>query len=276
VLILLTNDDGYRAAGLRALRRALAPLGRVVTVAPAREMSGVSHALTLARPLSVEEIDEDLHAVDGTPTDCTNLALNALLPRRPDVLVSGANHGPNLGDDVTYSGTVGAAIEGTLFGVPSVAVSQEGGGEQADYSAAASVTREIARRLGERSLRLPRGALLNVNVPRGPVRGVRATRLARRSYQDSILEREDPRGKPYYWVGGRATWEAEEGSDRHALAEERKISVGLLGTDLSLCVPGATPPPAEEGCLDASLQPLIEALREHVGCTESAGAELDS
>ncbi len=277
MLILLTNDDGYRAAGLQALRRGLAPLGRVVTVAPAREMSGVSHALTLSRPLSVETIEEDVHAVDGTPTDCTNLALNHLLPGRPDVLVSGVNHGANLGDDVTYSGTVGAAIEGTLFGVPSIAVSQEGAGEGSDFTAVASVAREIARLLGTRSHRLPRGTLLNVNAPRASVSGVRATCLARRTYKDSIVQREDPRGRPYYWVGGSAIWEAWEGSDRHAVAQERAVSVTLLATDLSAGAPGAQPVKREEGCLDAALRPLIQGLSEHLGCaTRESCGERDS
>ncbi len=276
MLILLTNDDGYRAAGLQALRRGLAPLGRVITVAPAREMSGVSHAITLSRPLSVERIEEDLHAVDGTPADCANLALNHLLPGTPDVLISGANHGPNLGDDVTYSGTVGAAIEGTLFGVPSVAVSQEGGDQHADFSAAASVSREIARALGEGRMRLPHGALLNVNVPRGTVEGVRATRLARRTYSDPILEREDPRGRPYYWVGGRAVWDAVKGTDRHALVHEHAVSVGLLGTDLSRAVPGAQPARGEAGCLDASLAPLVAGLGEHLGCAIGPCEESES
>lgn len=274
MLILLTNDDGYRAAGLEALRRELAALGRVVTVAPAREMSGVGHALTLSRPLSVEELGEDLLVVDGTPTDCVNLALNALLPERPRVVVAGINHGQNLGDDVTYSGTVGAALEGSLFGLPSVAVSQARGDDSADFGPAARVTRELVDRLARERAVLPPRTLLNVNAPAGRPAAVSATRLARRTYTDAIVQREDPRGRPYYWVGGRAVWDAAPGTDRHAVAQEGAISVTLLGTDLSAAAPGAEPVPARPGCVDSSLAGLLEGLHaalEEAGVGRSAG-----
>jgi 5'-nucleotidase len=275
MLILLTNDDGYRAAGLRALREALAGHGRVVTVAPAREMSGVGHALTLSRPLSVEELGEDLLVVDGTPTDCVNLALNELVPERPDVVVAGINHGPNLGDDVTYSGTVGAALEGTLFGLPSVAVSQLGADPDSDFGPAAAFTAGLLRPLVG-SCRLPPNTLLNVNVPPGSPRAAVATRLARRTYTEGILRRGDPRGRTYYWVGGRPVWEDEPGTDRHAVTALGAVSVSLLSCDLSAGVPGAgrTDPPA--GCLDASLEPLLAELGEALPGPASAGGRREA
>lgn len=267
MLILLTNDDGYRAAGLQALRDGLARIGRVVTVAPVSEMSGVSHALTLSRPLSVDVIAPDLMAVDGTPTDCVNLAMNELLGELPHVCVAGVNHGPNLGDDVTYSGTVGAALEGTLFGVPSVAVSQIGGGADADFSVAAEVAASLAEILGRRRVRLPPGSFLNVNLPEGPPLGVSATRLARRTYRNGILTREDPRGRTYYWVGGEPVWDAAPGTDQHAVTGLSRVSVSLLGADLSLSVPGAPAARAVEGCVDAGLEEVVRIVGEALGRT---------
>ena len=209
----------------------------VVTVAPASEMSGVSHAITLTRPLSVDVIEDGLHAVDGTPTDCVNIALHRILPRAPDACVSGVNHGANMGDDVGYSATVGAAFEAALFGIPSVAVSQLRGAPHADFGVAAELAVSLVTILADGAVRLPPGTFLNVNVPDGPPRGLSATRLARRVYLDPIEEHGHPGGRTFYWVGGRPKWQSDPGTDHHAVVQLQHASVTLLGTDLSLAVP---------------------------------------
>jgi 5'-nucleotidase len=231
--ILLTNDDGVRATGIGLLRKALAPLGKVVVVAPEREQSAAGHALTLTSPLRIHWVDEDTISVDGTPTDCVLLAMRGLLDRRPNVLVSGMNHGPNLGDDVTYSGTVAAAFEGTLLGLPSIAISVNAWHDP-DFGAATAfaprITREVLRR------GLPNGALLNVNVPSLPldaVRGVRVTRLGKRLYRDDVVKQTDPRGKDYYWIGGKEPiWLPGEETDFEAV-EQGMISITPLHLDLT-------------------------------------------
>lgn len=240
MLFLLTNDDGYRAEGLAALREALLSVGRVVTIAPAREVSGISHALTLGRPLTVETLGEDRHVIDGTPTDCVYLALARLLRERPAVCVAGINHGPNLGDDVSYSGTVGAALEGALMGLPSLAVSQVLSPDRpARFRETAALAAGVARALARGDVTLPEGTFLSMNAPATPRRGVSVTRLARRRYLDPVSAREDPRGRTYYWVGGSPRWESEPGTDHHAVHSLGHVSLTLLGTDLSLAVPGA-------------------------------------
>lgn len=236
--LLLTNDDGYQAAGLQALSREVARTMDVVVVAPASEMSGVSHALTLSRPLTVERVAAGVHAVDGTPTDCVNLALNRLLAEPPEACVSGINHGGNLGDDVSYSGTVGAAYEATLFGIPSLAVSQVRGGAHASFEPAARLAAALARLLATRRLVLPPGTFLNLNVPDGAVRGVSVTRLARRRYHDETPPTADALGRLQYWVGGRPEWQSEPGTDHDAVSRHGHASLSLLGTDLSLAAPG--------------------------------------
>jgi 5'-nucleotidase len=214
-LILVTNDDGIHAQGLQALVDALEELGEVHVIAPDREQSAVGHALTLHRPLRVERIAERRFAVNGTPSDCVNLGVLGVLPEAPALVVSGINHGANLGDDVTYSGTVSAAMEGTLLGVPSMAVSQvdpDGGG----FEAAAEVARLVAARLLVEGL--PAKTFLNVNVPRGPLAGVRVTRLGHRVYREKVVQEVDPRGRSYYWIGaGPPVWEEDEGSDIAAI-----------------------------------------------------------
>jgi 5'-nucleotidase len=234
MLILVCNDDGIYAAGLRALEEALQPLGEVWVVAPDREQSATSHSLNLHRPLRVEEVGARRLAVDGTPTDCVNLAVNGILPARPALVVSGINHGGNLGDDITYSGTVSAAMEGTLLGVPSFAISlvtRERGG---DFGAAARFAARLATVVLE--LGLPRDTLLNVNVPSLPpseLRGYAVTRQGRRRYGDAIVEKVDPRGKKYYWIGGDDLgFVAEEGTDCSATASGY-ISVTPLHLDLT-------------------------------------------
>ncbi len=214
-VILVTNDDGIHARGLAVLAEALAPLGEVHVVAPDREQSAVGHALTLHRPLRVDRVADRKFAVNGTPSDCVNLAVLGLLPEPPVLVASGINHGTNLGDDVTYSGTVSAAMEGTLLGVPSMAVSQ------ADWEAdgcdgAGAVARAVAMRLLVEGL--PAKTLLNVNVPRGEIKGVRLTRLGHRVYREKVIREVDPRGRPYYWIGaGPPEWAEDPDADIAAL-----------------------------------------------------------
>ena len=234
-LILVSNDDGIHSEGLQALAGALAELGtEMVVVAPDREQSAVSHSLTLHRPLRVNAAGPGRFAIDGTPTDCVNLAINGILPRRPTLVVSGINKGANLGDDVTYSGTVSAAMEGTLLGVPSIAISQIGR-DEFRFDAAAN----FAARLAAWVLRdgLPRDTLLNVNVPPcldGSVpRGFALTRMGRRRYGDAVVEKVDPRGRKYYWIGGEEVAGIdEEGTDFHAVAAGL-ISVTPIHLDLT-------------------------------------------
>src|SRR5919201_3655911 len=227
-LLLVTNDDGVHAAGLAALAHALAALGDVYVVAPEREQSTCGHALTLHRPLRAVPVRERWFAVNGTPSDCVNLAVLGFLPERPVLVVSGINHGSNLGDDVTYSGTVSAAMEGTLLGVPSIAVSLVDGSE---FEHAARVARHVAMRVLIQGL--PPMTLLNVNVPPGTPKGVRLTRLGHRVYSGKIVEQRDPRGRPHYWIGaGPPAWEALEGTDMGAV-HEGYASVTPLHLDLT-------------------------------------------
>jgi 5'-nucleotidase len=233
-LILVSNDDGIHSAGIAALAEALGPVGEVVVVAPDRERSAVSHSLTLHRPLRVEEFGPARFAIDGTPTDCVNLAVNGILKRRPALVVSGINKGANLGDDVTYSGTVSAAMEGTLLGISSLAVSLLGR-TTFRFEVAADFMRHLATWVIERGL--PPDTLLNVNVPAlddgQPVRGFALTRMGRRRYGDAIVEKVDPRGKKYYWIGGEELeFVDEEGTDFHAVSQGL-ISVTPIHLDLT-------------------------------------------
>ncbi|HXA97708.1 MAG TPA: 5'/3'-nucleotidase SurE [Candidatus Dormibacteraeota bacterium] len=231
-VILVTNDDGIHARGLSVLAEALAPLGEVYVVAPDREQSAVGHALTLHRPLRVDRVADRKFAVNGTPSDCVNLAVLGLLPEPPVLVAAGVNHGSNLGDDVTYSGTVSAAMEGTLLGVASMAVSQpdpeaDGNG----FDAAGEVARAVATRLLVEGL--PAKTLLNLNVPRGPVKGVRLTRLGHRVYREKVIREVDPRGRPYYWIGaGPPEW-AEDAASDIAAVHAGFASVTPLHLDLT-------------------------------------------
>src|SRR6202158_5793801 len=207
-VILVTNDDGVHAAGLGALAAALDELGEVYVVAPDREQSAVGHALTLHRPLRVTQVGERRFAVNGTPSDCVNLAVLGLLPERPVLVAAGINHGSNLGDDVTYSGTVSAAMEGTLLGVPSIAVSQADAGT-AGFEGATAVAPLLASRVLVEGL--PAKTLLNVNVPGGTADAIRLTRLGHRVYREKVVQEVDPRGQPYYWIGaGPPEWAEDE------------------------------------------------------------------
>jgi len=231
--ILVTNDDGIHAAGLRALAEALRPLGRVTVIAPDREQSAASHALTLHRPLRIKKVEEGILSVDGTPTDCVLLGVHGFLRRMPGLVVSGINHGPNMGNDTSYSGTVAAAIEGTFLGIPSVAISLATWSE-ADFAPAAAVAHELVKLLLARGIHT--GMCLNVNVPpipRAEMKGVRVTRLGKRVYRDVIVEKTDPRGKLYYWIGGEdPTWEPDELSDFNAV-NEGYVSVTPLSLELT-------------------------------------------
>ncbi len=232
-LILVSNDDGIHSEGLTALADVLGDLGEVYVVGPDRERSAASHSLTLHRPLRVTELGPRRYAVDGTPTDCVNLAINGILPRRPQLVVAGINKGANLGEDITYSGTVSAAMEGTLLGAPSLAVSQVGR-DQFEFGTAAAFARALAAYvLGHR---LPRDTLLNVNVPKGPaesVRGFTLTRQGRRRYGNAIVEKADPRGRKYYWIGSdEFEFEEEEGTDFSAVSRGL-ISITPIHLDLT-------------------------------------------
>jgi len=212
-VLLVTNDDGAHAEGLAALASALADLGEVYVIAPEREQSACGHALTLHRPLRVTRLRDRWFSVNGTPSDCVNLGVLGFLPEPPLLVASGINHGSNLGDDVTYSGTVSAAMEGTLLGVPSLAVSLLDGG---DFGQAGRVARLVAARLLVEGL--PAKTLLNVNVPARAPRGVRVSRLGHRVYTEKIVEQQDPRGRSHYWIGaGEPRWETLEGTDMAAV-----------------------------------------------------------
>ena len=231
--ILLANDDGYQAQGLRMLARSLSDLADVTVVAPDRNRSGASNSLTLDSPLRVERVDEHTYYVNGTPTDCVHIAITGLLEQPPDMLISGINHGANLGDDVLYSGTVAAAMEGRFLGIPSLAVSLVlEMGEH--FETAATLT----RRLVERSLAdpLPADSILNVNVPDVPlerIRGVRPTRLGFRHKSEPVIKALDPKNRPIYWIGAAgAGQDTGPGTDFHAIADEC-VSISPIKVDLT-------------------------------------------
>jgi 5'-nucleotidase len=196
-LILVTNDDGVHSAGIHALAAAMKPLGDIIVVAPLTEASAIGHALTLRRPLRIENIGENVHAVDGTPTDCVNIACEIILKRLPDLVVSGINKGWNLGDDITYSGTVSGALEGALLGVPSIAVSLKRS-QVFDFGPSAEAAAIVAKMVLEKGI--PPRTLLNINVPKGTPKGLRVTTQAKRNHVTQIDARTDPRGSAYYWI----------------------------------------------------------------------------
>lgn len=231
--ILISNDDGIHSEGIKALARALKRVGEVFVVAPDRERSAASHSLTLHRPLRVEKIGLNAYAIDGTPTDCINLAVNGILKKRPDLVVSGINKGGNLGDDVTYSGTVSAAMEGTLLGIPSFAISLVSiSRENFDFKNAARFAARLARFILKN--RLPKDTLLNINVPDvDDIKGYRITKQGKRLYGDAIVEKVDPRGKKYYWIGGDILkWEGGEDTDFKAITSNF-ISITPVHLDMT-------------------------------------------
>jgi 5'-nucleotidase len=229
-ILLLTNDDGVHARGLRTLREALGQLGRVVVVAPTTEQSATSHAITIDRPLRHTEHASDLHSIDGTPADCIYLALfeQRFLPRRPDLVVSGINHGSNLGTSVFYSGTVAGAREGALRGIPSIAFSHDGEGD-AEWLASfvcAMVGRMLS--VGDAPSHVP---LLNVNLPREAPKGVRVTHVGRHIYEERVIPRVDPGGREYFWIGGKVIdYGVTEGSDKKAV-DDGYVSITALALE---------------------------------------------
>ncbi len=227
--ILVTNDDGYFSGGIAALVRALEAVGEVSVVAPASEQSATAHSLTLTRPLRARQIAERRYTVDGTPTDCVMLALTNILPHRPDIVVSGINHGANLGDDVTYSGTVAGAFEAAIFKLPGIAVSLTA--REGDFTHAANFAADLTRRVLSEGL--SEGTILNVNIPPGEIRGARLTHQGVASATPEIVEGVDPRGKSYYWIGvQKLSWKEDRSSD-YAAVEEGLVSITPLRTDLT-------------------------------------------
>jgi 5'-nucleotidase len=229
--ILVTNDDGIYSEGIRKLAEALEPLGEVIIVAPDREQSAASHALTLNRPLRMIKLRPNEYIVDGTPTDCVNLAVLKLLKdQRPDMVVSGINFGPNLGDDVTYSGTISAAFEGALLNIPSIAFSALIG-EGFSFDRCAAFAAELTR-VALTEHRDPQ-IILNVNFPVGAFKGVRIAKLGKRIYSEGVIERLDPRGRKYYWIGGEPpVWHPGEDTDFEAI-QEGYVAITPLHLDLT-------------------------------------------
>jgi 5'-nucleotidase len=229
--ILVTNDDGYRSEGIRALADALKVLGEVTIVAPMNEASAIGHALTLRHPLRLEHFGENVYAVDGTPTDCVNVAISQVLRGLPDMVISGINKGWNLGDDVTYSGTVSGALEGALLGIPAIAVSLRATRGKYDFGPSARAAAGLADELLRKPL--PPRVFLNLNVPKGEPKGFRVTVQAKRNHVTSVGERHDPKGRPYYWIEeGQDEWEPHDRSDYQAV-RDGYVSVTPLHPDLT-------------------------------------------
>ena len=229
--ILVTNDDGVHSDGIRALAEALAPLGEITIVAPIQEASAIGHALTLRRPLRVDTISPGVFAVDGTPTDCVNIAITHVLRRKPDLIVSGINKGWNLGDDVTYSGTVAGALEGALLGIPSIAISVQRVRDECEFGPAAKAAAIVTASVLERGM--PKFTLLNINMPAGPNKGFRVTVQAKRNHVTVVSERVDPRHRAYYWIEeGENEWEPHDRSDYQAV-RDGYISITPLQPDMT-------------------------------------------
>ncbi|MBA4417890.1 MAG: 5'/3'-nucleotidase SurE [Syntrophus sp. (in: bacteria)] len=233
MLILLSNDDGIHSEGLTALRDILKAKHTVYVIAPERERTCVAHAITLHKPLRIKEVEKDVFSTSGTPADCVFLGVKTLLPGKPDFIVSGINRGPNMGQDVNYSGTVAAAKEGAFLGIPSISVSLSAGGGFF-FKDAARVTEEIIDILSQQPL--SPAIFLNINIPdipRDEMRGFMVTRLGKRIYNDKVIERIDPRGGKYYWIGGDGNrYESIEGTDFSAI-EKGYVSVTPLSLDFT-------------------------------------------
>lgn len=232
-LILVTNDDGVYSPGIVALFEAMKKIGDAYIVAPDRERSAAGHALTLHRPLKVEKLRENVYSVNGTPTDCVALAVHKVLPKKPDLVASGINKGANLGDDITYSGTVSAAMEGTILGVPSFAISLMGD-KPFHYETATLFASKIAKYILDKSL--PYDTLLNVNVPNvlhDNVKGMKLTRQGKRVYDNAVQEIYSPSGDGHFWIGGgKPYWEHGENIDIHAVLDGY-VSVTPIHLDLT-------------------------------------------
>jgi len=230
--ILVTNDDGVHSEGIRALAGALKHLGEIVVVAPIQEASAIGHALTLRRPLRVDTVHPGVFAVDGTPTDCVNIAITHVIKDKPDLIVSGINKGWNLGDDVTYSGTVAAALEGGLLGIPSIAVSTQKRRDNGyEFGPSAQAAADAAQAVLLRGM--PKFTLLNINTPQGSNKGFRVTVQAKRNHITVVSERIDPRNQPYYWIEeGQDDWEPHDRSDYQAV-RDGYISITPLQPDMT-------------------------------------------
>ncbi len=232
-LILVTNDDGVYAPGILALHEAMQQIGHAVIIAPERDNSAASHSLTMHRPLRVKKIKTDVYAIDGTPTDCVTIGIGKVLQKKPALVASGINPGGNLGDDITYSGTVSAAIEGTMLGVPSFAISMVGE-EPFLFDTAANFALKLAKTMLRKQI--PRDTLLNVNVPNLPlseVTDIQFSRQGRRVYDDAIKETRDPWGKKHFWIGGGTpSWDKGEDTDAHCILNN-SISITPLHLDLT-------------------------------------------
>jgi 5'-nucleotidase len=229
--ILVTNDDGVHSDGIKVLADAMRPLGEVIVVAPIQEASAIGHALTLRRPLRIDDIGPGVYAVDGTPTDCVNIAITHVLKGTPDLIVSGINKGWNIGDDITYSGTVSGALEGALLGIPSLAFSTQRIKDRCEFGPSGEAAAVVARAVLERGI--PKFTLLNVNVPMGPNKGFRVTVQGKRNHITVVSERTDPRHKPYYWIEeGENEWEPHDRSDYQAV-HDGYISITPLQPDMT-------------------------------------------
>ena len=240
MIILVTNDDGINSEGLKVLSNTLSKLGEVFIVAPDRQRSAVGLSVTLERPLRVERMDEKIFSVDGMPADCVTLAIHKLMESPPDIIVSGINDGQNIGYDIYHSGTVGAAFEGTMFGIPSMAVSIANESFYDDfqgdiwYNTAAQIALKLARSIFKR--KLPDGTLLNINVPNVPlseIDGIEVTRHCSATYDIEIQDRLDPRGKEYYWVGGEFQKSTDHSRTDLDVLQRRKVSVTPLRLDIT-------------------------------------------
>ena len=229
--ILVTNDDGVHSEGIKVLADALRRLGDVTVVAPIQEASAIGHALTLRRPLRIDTVGPAVFAVDGTPTDCVNLAITHVLKAKPDLIVSGINKGWNLGDDVTYSGTVSGALEGALLEIPSIAISTQRVKDECEFAPSAAAAATVAQAVLERGL--PKFTLLNINVPMGPTKGFRVTVQAKRNHVTVVDARMDPRHREYYWIEeGENEWEPHDRSDYQAV-RDGYISITPLQPDMT-------------------------------------------
>ncbi|MFK8066755.1 MAG: 5'/3'-nucleotidase SurE [Gammaproteobacteria bacterium] len=233
---LISNDDGYRAPGIKALTEALSSMGRVAVVAPDRNRSGASNSLTLDNPLQVHEFADNQYFINGTPTDCVHIAITGLLDKTPDMVVSGINAGSNLGDDVIYSGTVAAAMEGRFMGLPALAISlaSESGEDPAHYETAALVIKNLIKNLDKSPL--PTNTILNINVPDLPydqIKGMQVTRLGQRHKSEPVIKDKDPRGRPIFWIGPPGgEQDAGTGTDFHAI-RQGYVSITPLQIDLT-------------------------------------------
>ncbi|MFC1837451.1 5'/3'-nucleotidase SurE [Thermodesulfobacteriota bacterium] len=230
--ILLTNDDGVHAPGLQILYEESQKLGEAIIIAPEHDNSAASHSLTMDRPLRVKQLDKNIFAINGTPTDCVMIGIEKILAQRPDLVISGINPGANLGDDVSYSGTVSAAIESTMLGIPSIAVSLAAESEPYHYKTAGTFINTLAKLILDKGL--PPDTLLNVNIPNSTIEniaGVQFTRRGRRLYEGAIKETRDPWGRKHYWIGGGIpSWDSDEDSDSAAVSVN-KISITPMHLD---------------------------------------------